>query len=271
MLNVYVLSDSTGETASRLVHAALAQFQNAPVKIVRRANIRSEEQVKEVVREAASEGEGRGSFLLYSLVSAQLRRLLLEESRLSDVDSLDVLGPVLERLATHLSRMPEEKPGLYRQLMEARDRVIEAVDFAFRHDDGQNTDDLQRAEVVLVGVSRSMKTPTMLYMAYRGWFAANVPLILDMTPPESLLALPSRRVVYLRMTPERLLELRRVRAERTGIPIESYATLECVRRDLDYGRDLARKHGWLTVDVTGKSVEEASREIIALLSTAAPL
>jgi regulator of PEP synthase PpsR (kinase-PPPase family) len=113
-----------------------------------------------------------------------------------------------------------------------------------------------------------MKTPTMLYMAYRGWFAANVPLILDMDPPEPLLAVPPHRVVYLRMLPERLLELRRVRAERTGIPIESYATFECVRRDLDYGRDLVRKHGWLTVDVTGKSVEEASREIIALLTPA---
>lgn len=266
MLNVYVLSDSTGETASRLVHAALAQFRDAPVKVVRRANVRSEEQVKEVVLEAA--GAGGGSFLVYSLVSARLRRLMLEESRLNDVDSLDVLGPVLERLATHLSRMPEEKPGLYQQLLEARDRVIEAVDFAFHHDDGQNVEDLQRAEVVLVGVSRAMKTPTMLYMAYRGWFAANVPLILDMDPPEPLLAVPPHRVVYLRMLPERLLELRRVRAERTGIPIESYATFECVRRDLDYGRDLVRKHGWLTVDVTGKSVEEASREIIALLTPA---
>ncbi len=266
MLNIYVLSDSTGETASRLVQAALAQFRDAPVQIVRRANVRSEEQVKEVVREAA--GENGNALLLYSLVSAQLRRLVLEEGRLHNVDSLDVLGPVLERLATHLSLMPQEKPGLYRQLQEARDRVIEAVDFAFHHDDGQNVEDLQRAEVVLVGVSRAMKTPTMLYMAYRGWFAANVPLILNMAPPEPLLAVPPRRVVYLRMSAERLLELRRVRAERTGIPIESYATLECVRRDLDYGRDLVRKHGWLTVDVTGKSVEEASREIIALLSSA---
>ncbi|MDZ7620526.1 MAG: pyruvate, water dikinase regulatory protein [Patescibacteria group bacterium] len=265
MLIIYVLSDSTGETASRLVQAALAQFQDAPVKIVRRANIRSEEQVKEVVREAA--GENGHALLLYSLVSAQLRRLVLEEGRLKNVDSLDVLGPVLERLTTHLSLAPQEKPGLYRQLLEARERVIDAVDFAFHHDDGQNVDDLQRAEVVLVGVSRVMKTPTMLYLAYRGWFAGNVPLILDMAPPEPLLAVPARRVVYLRMSPERLLELRRVRAERTGLPIESYATLQCVRRDLDYGRDLVRRHGWMTVDVTGKSVEEASREIIALLSS----
>ncbi len=264
MLNVYVLSDSTGETATRLVNAALTQFQDAPVEIIRRANVRTEEQVRSVVREAA--GQDDGSLLLYSLVSAQLRRLVLEEGRLNNVDSLDVLGPVLERLATHLSLMPQEKPGLYRQLLEARDRVIEAVDFAFHHDDGQNADDLQRAEVVLVGVSRAMKTPTMLYMAYRGWFAANVPLILDMEPPESLLRLPANRVVYLRVAPERLLELRRVRAERTGIPIESYATLECVRRELDYGRNLVHKHRWLTVDVTSKSVEEASREIIALLS-----
>lgn len=263
MLTVYILSDSTGETADRLVRAALAQFQDAPVNFVRRANVRSERQVQDVVGEAA----GGGSLLLYSLVSAKLRRLVLEECRRHDVDSLDVLGPVLERLATHLSIMPQEKPGLFRQLLEARDRVIEAVDFAFHHDDGQNVDDLQRAEVVLVGVSRAMKTPTMLYMAYRGWFAANVPLIPDLAPPEPLLSVPAGRVVHLRVSPERLLELRRVRAERTGIPIESYATLDCVRRELEYARQLAAKHGWQTVDVTGKSVEEASREIIALLSS----
>ncbi len=265
MLNIYILSDSTGETAVRLVRAALVQFEDAPVRIVRRANIRSEQAVKAIVCEAA---EGK-SLLLYSLVSAGLRRFVLEESRRRDIDSLDVLGPVLERLATHLSLMPQEKPGLFRQLLEARDRVIEAVEFAFHHDDGQNVDDLQRAEVVLVGVSRAMKTPTMLYLAYRGWFAANVPLILGMAPPEPLLSVPARRVVYLRVSPERLLELRRVRAERTGIPVESYATLERVRRELDYGRELVRKHGWLIVDVTGKSVEEASREIIALLASSA--
>ncbi len=264
MLNVYILSDSTGETAVRLVRAALAQFEDAPVRIVRRANTRSEAEATQVIQEAA----GGGALLLYSLVSTPLRRLVLEECRRHDVDSLDVLGPVLERLATHLSRLPQEKPGLFRQLQEARDRVIEAVDFAFHHDDGQGVDDLERAEVVLVGVSRAMKTPTMLYMAYRGWFAANVPLIPDMPPPDPLLKVPPRRIVSLRMSPERLLELRRVRAERTGIPVESYATLDRVRRELEYARQIVRRHGWQTVDVTGKSVEEASREIIALLSRA---
>ncbi len=264
MLNVYVLSDSTGETAVRLVRAALAQFEDPPVRIIRRANTRSEQEVTDVVREAA----GGNALLLYSLVTAGLRRLVLEESRRRDVDSLDVLGPMLERLARHLSRMPQERPGLFRQLQEARERVIDAVDFAFHHDDGQNVDDLGRAEVVLVGVSRAMKTPTMLYLAYRGWFAANVPIIPDMAPPEPLLQVPAHRVVYLRMSRDRLRELRRVRAERTGIPVESYATLDRIRRELDYAGQLARRHGWQTVDVTGKSVEEVSREIIALLARA---
>ena len=265
MLNVYILSDSTGETAVRLVRAALAQFEEPPVRIVRRANTRSEQEVTDVIREAA----GGNALLVYSLVTTRLRRLVLEESRRHDVDSLDVLGPMLERLAMHLSRTPQEKPGLFRQLQESRERVIEAVDFAFHHDDGQNADELERAEVVLVGVSRAMKTPTMLYLAYRGWFAANVPLIPDMAPPEPLLKVPAPRVVHLRMSAERLLELRRVRAERTGIPVESYATLNRIRRELDYAGQLVRRHGWQTVEVTGKSVEEVSREVIALLAGAA--
>jgi len=152
-----------------------------------------------------------------------------------------------------------------RQLVEARSREIEAVDFAFRHDDGQNIEELDRAEVVLVGVSRSMKTPTMLYLAYRGWFAANVPIVPEIPLPEALEAVPPEQVFGLLMNPARLVELRRVRAVQTGIPEHPYAALEAVRRELHYAGEVCRKHGWREIDVTGKSVEEVGREIIALL------
>ncbi len=261
MLKVFVVSDATGETAERVVRAGLVQFRDAAVTIVRRKEVRTLEQIRSVVAEAARED----SILVHTLVSDELRRLILDESRKAGVDSLDMLGPVLERLAKHLQLSPQEKPGLLRQLTEARSREIEAVDFAFHHDDGQNAHELERAEVVLTGVSRTMKTPTMLYLAYRGWFAANVPLVEGMEPPKALLALPPRRVFWLWMSPERLIELRRVRAVKEGIPLEPYASTERVRRELQRAHELCTRYGWQRVDVTGKSVEEVAREIIALL------
>jgi len=260
-LTIYVVSDATGDTAERMVRGALVQFPEAPVRLVRRGHVRTAEEVHRVVAEAAAEN----AVVMHTLVSNELRRLMLEEARSREIDALDMMGPVLDRMATHLELSPQEKPGLLGQLIEARSRAIEAVDFAFRHDDGQNADELGRAEVVLVGVSRTMKTPTMLYLAYRGWFAANVPIVPELPLPPALAELPAERVFALLMSPTRLVELRRVRAMQTGIPLAPYAEPREVRRELNHAESLCRERGWRKIDVTSKSVEEAGREIIALL------
>ncbi|MBN2577625.1 MAG: kinase/pyrophosphorylase [Pirellulales bacterium] len=262
MLTIFVVSDATGRTAERLVRAALEQFGGAAVRVARRMEVRSVEQVRVVVREAAA----AEALIVHTLVEHDLRRQMLEETRQQGVDALDSMGPLLERLTGRLQLSPREKPGLLRQLEDAKLREIEAVAFAFHHDDGLNAHELDRAEVVLVGVSRSMKTPTMLYLAYRGWFAANVPLIPDIPPPEPLLEVSPLRVFCLTMAAEKLCQLRHTRAVSTGIPVESYASAEQVRKELDYAARLCTTHGWCQIDVTGKSVEEAAREIILLLS-----
>ena len=262
MLTVFLVSGGTGETAEAIAHAALAQFSGATVNLVRCGGVRTEDGVRGVVQEA----KRCDAIVLHSFVSDTLRDLMLTEARLNGVEAMDVLGPVLDRFAARLELTPLGKPGLSSKLEKARQREIEAVDFAFRHDDGQHADELDKAEVVLVGISRSMKTPTMLYLAYRGWFAANVPIVQDLPLPASLLALPAERVFCLTMSPNRLRELRVSRARDTGIPVDSYASLEQVRKELFYSERLREKHGWQHVDVTAKSVEEVSREIIAALS-----
>lgn len=260
MINVFVVSDATGATVDRMVRSALVQFSGAEVKIERRAQVRTSDRVRAVVAEAAA----AGAMIIHTLVSDLLRDRMLAESRQQGVDALDLMGPLLERLAIHLKLTPQEKPGLFEQLAEAHSREIEAVDFAFHHDDGQNAEELERAEIVLVGVSRAMKTPTMLYLAYRGWFAANVPIVPGLPLPECLLKLPRERVVYLAISPGALLELRRTRAKMGLIPEEPYASPQHVARELHYCQQLCAQHGWHSVDVTGKSVEEVSREIVAL-------
>jgi [pyruvate, water dikinase]-phosphate phosphotransferase / [pyruvate, water dikinase] kinase len=261
MLTIFVVSDATGDTAQRMMRAALVQFQDAPVRLVRRAHVQKPRQVQQVVREARD----CPSIIIHTLVSDDLRRVMRTECRTHGVDALDIMGPILDRLAAHLEVAPQEKPGLFRDLSEAKTREIEAVSFAFRHDDGQNSNDLERAEVVLVGVSRAMKTPTMLYMAYRGWFVANVPLVPGLAPPDGLKAVPSDRVFCLVMAPDRLQHLRRARAEQDAIPMHPYTSMEQIRSELTYVEELCRKHQWHRIDTTGKSVEEVSREIIEWL------
>ncbi len=262
MLTVFVVSDATGNTAERMARSALVQFEDAAVRLVRRDRIGTPEQVRAVIGEAA----GEDALIVYTLVSDELRRLMLAESRMHGVDSLDLLGPLLERLSLHLHLTPQEKPGLFQQLTEARSREIETVAFAFRHDDGQNVEDLHRAEVVLVGVSRTMKTPTTLYLAYRGWFAANVPLIPELPLPEPLLALPPERVFRLSMRPEQLRQWRRARATIEAIPLEPYASLAQVSKETQFAERLCAQHGWRRMEVTGHSVEEVARMIITLLA-----
>ncbi len=158
MLSVFAVSDATARTVERVVRAALVQFGDAPVRVVRHRGIRSPEQVRAILERAASEN----AVVVHTLASNTLRRVMLEESRLRGVDAMDLMGPLLDRLALRLQLTPHEVPGLLEQLTEARSRSIEAIEFAFRHDDGQHADELGQAEIVLVGVSRTMKTPTML-------------------------------------------------------------------------------------------------------------
>ncbi len=261
MLTIYIVSDATGATAERMVHSVLVQFKNAPVNTVKRGRIRTPRQIRALVQEASHQK----SLIVHTLVSHELRRLILAESRSHGVDSMDLMGPMLDRLVTHLRLPPRQKPGLLKQLAEAKSREIEAVEFAFRHDDGQHAEELRQAEVVLVGVSRTMKTPTTIYLAYHGWFAANVPIILGLQLPRELFKVPSRKVFCLVMMPERLQELRRTRAESFNIPEEPYASLTHVRQELIHARKLCREHDWQQIEVTGKSVEEAARQIVMLL------
>jgi len=258
---VFAVSDSSGTTAERVVNSALVQFEDAPATVIRRGSVRTARRLRAVVVEAAR----HNSIIVHTLVSNDLRRLMLAECRAHGLDSLDLMGPILDRLATHLKLTPREKPGLLKQLAEARSREIEAVDFAFRHDDGMNAADLGRAEVVLVGISRTMKTPTALFLAYRGWFAANVPIVPEISLPPELLALPAERVICLVMSPLRLQELRAVRVAFRGIPAESYSSMTSIREELRYSQNLAASQGWRQVDVTGKSVEEVAREISLML------
>lgn len=258
---LFVVSDATGETGERVLKAAMVQFPDIDVSIERFGGVRSRGKMQEVVTLARQSN----ATILHSLVSHELRGQMLSECRQQSVDAMDLMGPVLDRLATAFRTRPQEQPGMIEQLREARTRVIEAVDFAFRHDDGQNLRDYHLAEIVLVGVSRTMKTPLCLYLANRGWFAANCPIVPGGRLPSALDDVPPRRVFGLIMRPARLLELRTERARYLKMRGGLYADLPGIRIELREAEKVFRERGWHLVDVTGKSIEEIARSMIDLL------
>jgi regulator of PEP synthase PpsR (kinase-PPPase family) len=262
MIHIYAISDATGNTAERVVRAALVQFDDAEIEITRYGGVRSPMQIQEIVREAAQSN----GFVVHTFVYEELRHSVLTEGRAQNVATIDLMGPLLARLSEILATPPRSEPGLFKPFDSAYLQRIEAIDFTVRHDDGRNIQDLDRAEIVLVGVSRTSKTPLSIYLAYRGWRVANVPLVLNIEPPKELLSLPKRRVVGLVIKPERLVELRLVRVERIGTQALGYADLDYIRQESAFAYTFFdRRRDWPLVDVTAKPIEEAAAEVVTLI------
>ena len=261
MYRVFVVSDGTGGTAERALSAALTQFAGADVRIERWPGVRTEEQVHQVVQKAAQVG----GFIVHTLVSDKLRGVMLRAGRLHNVETIDLMGPLLARLSQQLAVSPAERPGLFRHLNEEYFRRIETIEFALRHDDGQRSHELSQAEIVLVGVSRTFKTPLSVYLSFKGWFVANVPIVLKTKPPAVLFDLPPGRVCGLTIDPVRLAEFRRLRQEYLSGATGDYADPDYVRREVEYALSIfCSQRGWPVVDVTDKPIEEIASEILAL-------
>lgn len=262
MYHIFAVSDATGTTAERVLRAALSQFDASQITVTRFGGIRTAEKVSEVVNEAAL----KESFIVHTIVNEELRKEIFKEGREHNVTTIDLMGPLLARLAELLSTPPRSEPGLFDPFDPSYLQRIEAIDFTVRHDDGQNIADLDQAEIVLIGVSRTSKTPLSFYLGYRGWKVANVPIVLDMEPPQELIGLPKGRVVGLVVNPERLSGLRKVRAERMGTFSQGYADLDHIHKEMDYAfRIFEKRRDWPLVDVTTKSIEEAAAEVVVLL------
>jgi regulator of PEP synthase PpsR (kinase-PPPase family) len=262
MYHVFVVSDGTGATAEQMLSAALTQFADAAVEVKRRPEVRTEEQVRQVIREAARVD----GFIVHTLVSDTLREVMLRVGRLYNVETIDLMGPLLARISQQLAISPAEKPGLFRQLNEEYFRRIETMEFAFHHDDGRRVHELPQAEIVLVGVSRTFKTPISIYLAFKGWLVANVPVVLNTKPPSVLSYLPPGRVFGLTIDAVRLAELRRVRQEHLGGATGDYANPDFVHREVEYALSIFRSRpAWPVVDVTDKPIEEIASEILALV------
>jgi regulator of PEP synthase PpsR (kinase-PPPase family) len=256
---LFVVSDGHGRTGRQVVQAALVQFLGQRYDIVVRPKVRTREDARQVVQEAAA----ASGVIFYTLVSPDTRDVMLHEA--GETPTVDLLGPTLGALGDLFRTEPRSKPDLLYQSDSASYDRFEAIEYALKHDDGQRPGGLADADVVLVGVSRSSKTSTCFYLAYQGIRAANVPLVFELPPPGELLALEPERVVGLRVNVMRLQRVREARARTMGSRyLDSYLSKEEIVNEIRYASALMTNQGWRSVDVSYRAIEEIGKEVIRL-------
>ncbi len=261
--HLHLVSDATGDTVHSVARACLVQFEGAEAIEHIWSMVRTRIQVERVVAGV----QANPGVVLYTLVNETLRAPLVEGCRKLQVPAIPVLDPVIGTLATYLGRQSRGLPGQQHLRDTEYFQRIDAMTFALNHDDGQSAWGLDQADVVLVGVSRTSKTPTCIYLANRGIKAANVPVVPEMTPPPELFAATRPLIVGLTNDPERLIQVRRNRLsmlhhdERTD-----YTDMEAVREEVTAARRLFAEHHWPVIDVTRRSIEETAAAILKLLS-----
>lgn len=257
-----MLSGGTGRTADQLLRAALAQFPDSDASIVHHVGIRSEEKAVEIVREASA----RGALVCHSLVEPKIRLAVDAEVRRRGVPCIDVLGPSLSLLGDHLGTVPQGRAGLMYALHREQVDRMDAMDFTLAHDDGRRLADLKKADVVVVGASRTSKSVTCFYLAFRGIRAGNVPLIPGHPPPVELTRISPRRVIGLTMSAAHLEAIRRSRLPYiSDRPVPRYADRQDIQTELREIRHLMASHHWECIDVSYMATEEVAVRIIEML------
>ncbi|MEO7994375.1 MAG: pyruvate, water dikinase regulatory protein [bacterium] len=256
---IIVMSDGTGTTARETLDAAGRQFGEFTIVVANRPHVRDHSDVRLVINEAKL----NNWLVVYTIVSPELRRITEEEARRQHVKTVDILGPLLDSLSEHLHVAPANIPGVLYAVDERYEERISAYEFTRQHDDGKNLKTLHLADVVLVGASRTGKSPLTTQLSQNGYYASNVPLVLTIPPPKELLQLDSRRVFCLTIDPERLHEIRTQRMRRlmaSGFT-ENYAELNHIYKELNFTRELAQAHSWRLIDTTKKSIEELAYDV----------
>ena len=260
MKTIYVLSDSTGETAERVIRAALSQFYDEDVRVHRLFQVRSQADVQQAMSVAAHDP----GLVVYTIVDPMLSQVVERVAEEAGLITVDLLSPLIYSLSRYLGATSREKPGLLHRIDTDYHKRIEAVNFTVKHDDGQETRNLHKADLVLVGVSRSSKTPLSMYLAHKGYKVANVPLVFGIPPPEELFEIDPSKIVGLLIEPKRLVEIRTSRLiNMRQSPRGNYNDYNQVEEELAACKQLYRKHsGWFVINITNKSVEEAASEIM---------
>ncbi len=261
VIAIHVLSDSLGETGEMVARAAAAQFEPGTYRIERLPKIVSVEHLRRTVESHC----GTHCVFLYTFVSGEF---VQEMKRLSSkgVHSVDLLSPVVDILASMTEHEPIGEAGTIRRTDQEYFQRIDAMEFAVKHDDGRNPEGLKDADIVLVGVSRTSKTPLSMYLAMKGYRVANVPLAMGVAPPEELFEVDPERIIGLTGDVDTLVEIRNARMHELGTFVSGYADRESIERELEEARALMRRLGAIVLHTGNRAIEESAQEIIRQLN-----
>jgi hypothetical protein len=260
---VLILADGTGETAEKVCHAALTQFRGLEVSTETFTRVRSKFEIREIMERAARER----AFVVYTVIDQEHRDFIQQTANDLQVEVADLIGGLVLKLGSFLGARPLFATGIRHQLDAEYFRRIEAVEFAVKSDDGQSPQNLRRADMVLVGLSRTSKTPLSMYLAHKGYKVANVPLVPEIPPPKELFEIDQEKIYALIIDLNSLVRVRHQRLRALGLPPDAeYAARENIARELRWVREFYARHPvWPVVDTSGRAVEETAAEMVRIM------
>nr|PZN72977.1 MAG: phosphoenolpyruvate synthase regulatory protein [Bacillota bacterium] len=260
---IFVVSDSVGETADLVTRAALSQWGQRAVEIRRFPMIDDPESLREVIDAARQQP----TLIVYTIIVPEIRQELQRLVDMWNIPAVDIMGPMLDGISKLLGAPENLEPGRLHRLDDEYFRRIEAVEFAVKYDDGKDPRGFLRADAVLIGVSRSSKTPVSMYLAHRRYKVANLPLVPEVSLPKELFLVPPHKVVGLRISPEKLHQIREERVRTIGLRSDAnYASMERILQELEYAESVFRKIGCAVIDVTNKAVEETAVRVLEIIN-----
>jgi len=258
-LKVYIVSDSVGETAELVTKAAASQFEASSIELRRIPYIEDTNTIDEVI----SMAKESTSIIAFTLVVPELRDYLKRKTEEENIKAIDIMGPMLDGIQNLVNAPPKFRPGMVHRLDEDYFRKVEAIEFAVKYDDGRDPRGLLRADIILVGVSRTSKTPLSMYLAHKRVKVANVPLVPEVAPPEELFKVNPNKCIGLTIRPETLNSIRSERLKALGLQAQaSYANMERIQTELDYSKRIMDQIGCQVIDVSNKAVEETANIIL---------
>jgi regulator of PEP synthase PpsR (kinase-PPPase family) len=261
--NVYLVSDSTGETLDRIFLSLKSQFANFEYEKKEFAFIRTEQQIDKIIKECI---KIENTIILYTIVETRLAKYISNQSEQNSIPCFGILGNLILSFSKLLNQKAIHKPSAQHVLDDDYYKRIEAIQFTMSHDDGKRIDDINNAEVVLLGVSRTSKTPTSIYLANRGYKTVNIPLVPNQKIPDDLLINKTSCIVGLVADPERLADIRRNRvAIMKDHSLKEYTDLNYIKKEVEDSKKLFKRHHWPIIDVTRKSVEETAASILKII------
>lgn len=259
---IYAISDSLGETAESVARATASQFDSEDIEIIRVPYISTKAQLDEVLEDA----KGGSHVICHTIVSLELRHYLHQKAQALGVQAVDIMGPVLDAVGTIAETKPRMTAGMVHKLDQEYFKKVEAIEFAVKYDDGKNPSGFAKADIVIIGVSRTSKTPLSMYLAYKKIKAANLPLVPEVPLPEELFKIPPKKIIGLIIDPYKLNNIRSERLRAIGLEDEAnYASIERINKELEYAKAVMRRLHCQVLDVSNKSVEETSSFVMQMI------